>query len=313
MLYAVKEPKNKKAKRALMAREPKMVENEKKAMMLHGHSCSQLIKQFLDEMAALKQPNVIKLSRKNKILPFEDEHPLEFLAHKNDASLFMLGTSNKKRPNNVVMGRMFDFGVEAFRPASQFAAPAPGVGMRPCFVFCGDEFEQNEEMKRFGNLMLDFFGGRHTTMVNLRGLESVMVLTAVQGVVHFHHYSVTLQKSSDRVPRVELEEVGPSFQARLGRTKLAPEAMWRQAVVVDKRKTRNPDRPHKNIEIDTLGTRLGTVHVGKQDLSSLVLKKNRALRKSNKAFRDGEEDVNDDASLKKPKKAKMAEADPTDV
>merc|ERR1711991_483384 len=272
MLYAVKEPKNKKAKRALMAREPKMVENEKKAMMLHGHSCSQLIKQFLDEMAALKQPNVIKLSRKNKILPFEDEHPLEFLAHKNDASLFMLGTSNKKRPNNVVMGRMFDFGVEAFRPASQFAAPAPGVGMRPCFVFCGDEFEQNEEMKRFGNLMLDFFGGRHTTMVNLRGLESVMVLTAVQGVVHFHHYSVTLQKSSDRVPRVELEEVGPSFQARLG-----------------------------------------TVHVGKQDLSSLVLKKNRALRKSNKAFRDGEEDVNDDASLKKPKKAKMAEADPTDV
>ena len=52
---------------------------------------------------------MIKLSRKNKMLPFEDEQPLEFLAHKNDASLFMFGSHNKKRPHNIVMGRLFDF------------------------------------------------------------------------------------------------------------------------------------------------------------------------------------------------------------
>lgn len=60
----------------------------------------------------MKQPNAIKLGKKNnKILPFEDESALEFLGHKNDASLFMLGTSNKKRPDNIVMGRLFDFHV----------------------------------------------------------------------------------------------------------------------------------------------------------------------------------------------------------
>lgn len=320
MLYAVKEPKNKKARRALMAREPKLVENEKRTMVVTGHSCTQTTKQVLDELAALKQPNVVKLSKKNKILPFEDAAQLEFLAHKNDASLFLMGTSNKKRPNNVLMGRMFDFhvldmiefGVENFHPASEFGAAAPGLGMRPCFIFCGDEFEQNPEMKRFGNLMLDFFGGRPTSMINLRGLESVIVLTAAQGVVHFHHYAVTLHKSSDRLPRVELEEVGPAFEARLGRSKLAAEAMWKQAVVVNKAKTRDPSKPHKNIEIDTLGSRLGTVHVGKQDLSTLVLKKNKALRKSNKAFRDGEEGE-EDGSLKKTTKKARVETEVTDI
>jgi hypothetical protein len=192
----------------------------------------------------LKQPNAIKLGKKNnKILPFEDESALEFLGHKNDASLFMLGTSNKKRPDNIVMGRLFDFhvldmvefGVVNLRPASSFKAAAPGLGMRPCFVFCGDEFEQNPTMKRLANLFLDFFGGRTTNMVNLRGLENVIVLTAVAGVVHFRHYSVTLQKSSERVPRVELEEVGPAFEMRIGRSKLASEEQWRQSTVADPR------------------------------------------------------------------------------
>ena len=50
MVYAAKEPKNKKAKRALMLREPKLVENEKTAMMIHGHSISETGKLFLDEM-----------------------------------------------------------------------------------------------------------------------------------------------------------------------------------------------------------------------------------------------------------------------
>lgn len=266
---------------------------------------------------------MIKLAKKNKILPFEDEQPLEFLALKNDTSLFMFGSSNKKRPDNVVMGRMFDFhlldmvefGVFDFKPASAFDTAAPGLGLKPCFVFCGDGFEQDPALKTLSNLFLDFFGGRPTNMINLRGLENVMVLTAVEGVVHFRHYTVSLQKSGDqRVPRVELEEVGPSFSMRVGRSKLASEEQWKKAVVVDKSKTRDPSRPHKNIEIDTLGTRLGTVHVGNQDLSGLVLKKNRALRKAKHYQNDVEEDEGEghEAQSSKKKHKKLV-ADPKDI
>lgn len=111
------------------------------------HRSNQRVHTFLDELFQLKKPNCLKLSRKNEILPFEDEAKLEFLAHRNDASLFCLGSSTKKRPDNVVMGRLHDFhvldmiefGFDNFKSMRQFsgANSAPGVGMRPCFVFCG--------------------------------------------------------------------------------------------------------------------------------------------------------------------------------
>jgi ribosome production factor 2 len=52
----------------------------------------------------------------------------EFLSKKNDHSLFLFGFSSKKRPNSLVMGRMFDyqvmdmfeFGIHDFKPMEDF-------------------------------------------------------------------------------------------------------------------------------------------------------------------------------------------------
>ena len=57
---------------------------------------------------ALKRPNAISFSKKNVIRPFEDPSSLSFWAQKNDASLFVLGQSTKKRPDGLVFARMFD-------------------------------------------------------------------------------------------------------------------------------------------------------------------------------------------------------------
>lgn len=245
----------------------------------------------MDELYALKKPSAVKLSRTNDILPFEDESKLEFLAHKNDCSLFLLGNSTKKRPDNFVMGRLFDFhvldmvefGVSNFKSMHTFRGAAPGLGMRPCFVFCGDEFETVPEVKKLGNLYLDFFGGRATSMINLKGLESVVVLTAVEGVVYFRHYSVALNKSGTALPRVELSEVGPSFDMQVRRHKLAGDDVWKQAT---KKHALVAPRVKKNIEQDSLGQTLGTVHMTRQDLSALVTRKGKALRRG----RDEEEE-----------------------
>ena len=50
-------------------------------------------------------------SKKNNIHPFDDQSSLEFFSQKNDASLFCVGTNSKKRPNNLVFVRMFDYQV----------------------------------------------------------------------------------------------------------------------------------------------------------------------------------------------------------
>lgn len=77
---------------------------------------------------ALKRPHAISFSKKNAVRPFEDASSLEFWAQKNDASLFVVGQTTKKRPDGMVFVRMFDnrvldmceVGVDSFVPMTSF-------------------------------------------------------------------------------------------------------------------------------------------------------------------------------------------------
>ena len=57
---------------------------------------------------ALKRPDVISFSKKNTVRPFEDASSLEFWSNKNDASMFVVGQSTKKRPDDLTFVRMFN-------------------------------------------------------------------------------------------------------------------------------------------------------------------------------------------------------------
>ena len=77
---------------------------------------------------ALKRPNAISFSKKNTIRPFEDPASLEFWSNKNDASMFVVGQSTKKKPNGLTFVRMFggkvldmcEVGVEKFVSMEEF-------------------------------------------------------------------------------------------------------------------------------------------------------------------------------------------------
>ena len=53
--------------------------------------------------ALLCKPHSKTLQRKNEILPFEDCKSIEFLAEKNDCSLFAFASHTKKRPHNLIL------------------------------------------------------------------------------------------------------------------------------------------------------------------------------------------------------------------
>ena len=87
---------------------PQLEENPRTALVLRGQKSSALVNAALTDLFMLKKPNAKHFARHNAVHPFEDAAPLEFLCQKNDASLFAFGTHSKKRPHDLVIGRLFD-------------------------------------------------------------------------------------------------------------------------------------------------------------------------------------------------------------
>lgn len=91
--------------------------------------------------------------------------------------MFALGSTSKKRPNNLIMGRMFNFqlldmvecGVSNFMGVEEFKGAAKcQVNNKPCFVFAGQDFETKAEYECLKSMLLDMFRGRVVDNINLK-------------------------------------------------------------------------------------------------------------------------------------------------
>ncbi len=231
------EAKTSKGKRFLEARAPQQVEYVKRFLLLNGHRTSQLVKDVLVELKHLRDKmECSHLTRKNpNILPFESggETSLEFLCGKQNCGAFVVGSSTKKRPNNLIFGRVYDekifdlfeCGVEAFSKP-EGAATATVFSPKPSFAFAGEEFDTDESYKQFKSILVDSLRGRVVDTINLKGVDRVILCTPCPSVsgssgagdnaaakkkVLIRHYAIKLKKSGTRVPRVELVEIGPSL------------------------------------------------------------------------------------------------------
>ncbi|KAF4091939.1 hypothetical protein AMELA_G00015510 [Ameiurus melas] len=280
----VVKPKTKRSKRFLQTREPKLTENLKNAMIVKGGNTSETVTHALKDMYALKKPNAVLYKKKNIMRPFEDSTSLEFFSKKSDCSLFLFGSHNKKRPNNLIFGRMFDFhvldmfelGIEKFTSLKEVKNSKCAEGTKPMLVFAGELFETDKEYVRLRSVLTDFFRGPSVSAVRLAGLDHVLHFTALDGKIYLRSYRVLLKKSGCRTPRIELEEMGPSLDLVVRRTHLASDDLYRTAL-------RQPKgvkpKKKKNVSHDTFGTRYGRLHMQKQDLSKLQTRKMKGLRK----------------------------------
>lgn len=236
----------------------------------------------------MKKPDALMFGKRNKLHPFEggaSESSLEFFSHRNDASLALLGSHSKKRPNNLVMCRFFDhqildmveFTVTDFLSIQTIKGPSCAVGLKPCFMFSGHIWEQNLDLKKVQNVILDFFRGTIVEDINLSGLESVIMVTADDdGKIYFRVYKISLKKSGSKLPRVELELMGPSIDMKVGRTRFAADHLMNQALKMPKELA--PQKV-KNISTTALGETVGRIHMQKQDFDSLQSRKVKALKK----------------------------------
>lgn len=278
----MKTPTTGRARRELEKRAPKLVEGEKKTLILHSTKTSNVLNAVLTEIYHLKKENSIKYSRKNEnIRPFEagGETSLEFFSQKTDCNLFVFGSHSKKRPDNLVIGRFYDHhiydllevGVENFKSLQSFSYDkkiAPKMGSKPFIAFVGEGFESVEELKHLKEVLLDLLRGEVVENLNLVGIDHVYVCTAVsQNRVFLSHCALRLKKSGTVVPKMELVEVGPSMDLVVRRDRLPNEGLRKEAMKTVPQKTKKV----KNVKGDPILGKTGKIYIPDQKLGDMAL------------------------------------------
>ncbi|KAF2885258.1 hypothetical protein ILUMI_20924 [Ignelater luminosus] len=285
-IQRVVKPTTRKGKKVLLAREPQIIEGPKRAVIFQGRRTSERVRNTLKDLYDLKKPDAKLLARKNDITIFENAAPVEEICRKHETPLFIMGTHSKKRPDNLVVGRMFncalldmvELGIDSFEGLRDFAVPKITLGTKPCLIFNGPAWDQTDEYKHLRSIFIDLFHREQVESVRLQGLEHALSFTATpEGKILFRSYKVLLKKSGCRTPRIELEEIGPRLDFTLRRSKLSSEDLLKQAC--QKPKALKVIKK-KNISTDGLGTVHGQIHVGKQNITGIQTRKMKGLKKT---------------------------------
>lgn len=157
--------KTHKGRKILKNREAKVEENNKKTIIMKGRRSSQTISTLLKDLQLMKGRDMVQMlvRRNHDFVPMEDSSLIENQAVKYDCSLFAVGSHQKKRPDNLVLGRVFDghildmfeLGIQNFKGTNDFKVPEHiTADLKPILIFQGEFFETSERHKRLKNLFI---------------------------------------------------------------------------------------------------------------------------------------------------------------
>jgi ribosome production factor 2 len=310
-------PKNARTKRFLDNKAPQITENPRTTLFLKYSTTSEILQLVLADLHALKRPLAVKFSKKNKVHPFEDPSSLEFFSEKNDASLMVYASHSKKRPHCMTLVRMFDWKLldmlellidpETVRTLSQFKNEKARVGLKPLISFSGSAFDSptTNAYTLAKSMFLDLLKGPDVEKLDVEGLQYIINISVeeeenddVKPMIRMRCYLIRTKKTGSSLPKVELEEMGPRIDFRVGRVKHADPEMLKDAM----RKPKGQEvscyhqltlsfnivlltcstqaKTKKNIETDIIGDKVGRIHLGKQDMGQLQTRKMKGLKRS---------------------------------
>ncbi|KAK6866614.1 Ribosome biogenesis protein RPF2 [Candida tropicalis] len=309
MIRTVK-PKNARSKRALVKKEAKLVENTKTALFVPGSTGNKFLHDAMCDLMAFKKPFIKKFSKKNEIRPFENYEELEFFSEKNDCSLMVFSSSNKKRPNNLTFIRFFNYKVydmiefsiqKNHKLLQDFKKLTFTIGLKPMFSFNGPLFDSHPVYQHVKSLFLDFFRGEETDLQDVAGLQYVISLSTgeiedlnddkILPNVYFRVYKLKSYKSGQKLPRIELDEIGPRLDFKIGRRISPSPEIEKEA---NKKPKQLEPKVKKNVSTDFMGDKVAQIHVGKQDLSKLQTRKMKGLKEKYDQISEDEDEEGSD-------------------
>ena len=197
----------------------------------------------MTDIHSLKKPLSVRFTKKNTIHPFEDPSSLEFFSQKNDTSLLCFASHSKKRPHCLTFTRCFAGKVldmleclvdpDTARTLAQFGGPKCRTGLKPLLSFSGTQFEDPATSSQFSNkfflaksIFLDFFKGEDAKNMDVEGLQMLISFSAVEQeladghkheMVYMRVWRIVTRRSGQKLPRAEVEEMGPRIDFKLGR------------------------------------------------------------------------------------------------
>jgi ribosome production factor 2 len=184
-------------------------------------------------------------------------------------------SSSKKRPDNLVFGRLynhvvldiFEAQVTAIEGNPELAFKNIDTTQRPVLLVFGDIFETKPELGRVRNFFNDLFGSNNQKKkIDVENsLNFVVTLTGYENQTFelaFHRYNKQLNK---------LDNLGVKLSMKLGRAQIAADDIFKEACKQPKLEKKTALR--KVSEKSKVGEHLARVHVKQQDLKTLRLKK----------------------------------------
>lgn len=175
------------------------------------------------------------------------------------------------------------------------------IGLKPMFVFNGPAFDNHAIYQQLKSMFLDFYRGEETDLQDVAGLQSIISLSVGEiedsnnekdlPNVHFRVYRLKTFKSGQKLPRVELDEIGPRFDFKIGRRRTPAPEVEKEAL---KKPKQLEAKTKKNISTDFMGDKVAQIHVGKQDLSKLQTRKMKGLKEKYDISESEEEGEGDD-------------------
>jgi ribosome production factor 2 len=235
------------------------------SIVARGAKSSPMISSVLQSLHKLRVPNSQLLLKKHEnLFPFDNAEDVSKFFDSKDGSLIVIGSNSKKRPNNLIFGRLFDshfldlveFKLNSFEETASTRPIYPGL--HPLMLFQGESFETDPVLTRVKNLFIDYFGGRPLDKVDSRGLSTLLCFTVTQdNLIHFHCYHLP-----------DMVKFGPSFVLEVRRSQIADEKTFKKACKDPKLR-----KKVKNIKTNAMKETRGQVHLQQQDIKTIALKK----------------------------------------
>jgi ribosome production factor 2 len=181
------------------------------------------------------------------------------------------------------------------------------VGLKPLVSFSGTAFDSPvaNTYTMAKSLLLDFFKGEDTNNVDVEGLQYMVHISVPEEEdaqpapkICLRTFMISTKKSGQSLPRVEVEEMGPRVDFRVGRVKEADVDMMKAAMkkpkglevrlhlfpylhpLLELLTQISQARSKKNIETDIIGDKVGRIHLGKQDLNDMQTRKMKGLKRN---------------------------------